>query len=196
MMSATSRRAVRERGFVLISSILLLIVMSILAVSMFRNFGIEERIAGNLREKQRALHSAESAQQYAEWWLMAGTNVNLVINCAAVVNANLNQGQVCSNSLPSSLPVGTDVTQVPWIVGGNLVGVDYTPPTMVTTQPTGFGTYTAPPRFYISVLGPSATGQGTVYQIDAVGYGGTLSAASVVESTYLVDPGGHSGGGL
>ena len=36
---------------------------------MFRSFGMQEKIAGNMREKQRALQAAVSAEQYAEWWL-------------------------------------------------------------------------------------------------------------------------------
>jgi len=38
-------------GVALISSLLLLLIITILALSMFRSFGTQERIAGNLREK-------------------------------------------------------------------------------------------------------------------------------------------------
>src|SRR5579864_7550374 len=58
-----------QAGMVLISSLLLLLVVTIMALSMFRSFGMQEKIAGNVREKQRALQAANSAQQYAEWWL-------------------------------------------------------------------------------------------------------------------------------
>ncbi|HTX24264.1 MAG TPA: PilX N-terminal domain-containing pilus assembly protein, partial [Steroidobacteraceae bacterium] len=58
-----------QAGMVLISAMLLLLIITILAVSMFRSFGVQEMVAGNVREKQRALHAAEAAQQYAEWWL-------------------------------------------------------------------------------------------------------------------------------
>ena len=44
----------RQRGMVLVTSLLLLVVVTLLAVSMFRSFGLDEKIAGNLREKQRA----------------------------------------------------------------------------------------------------------------------------------------------
>jgi type IV pilus assembly protein PilX len=185
-MRASTQIPLGERGFVLVSSLLLLVVVMILAVSMFRNFGIEERIAGNLREKHRALHAAESAQQFAEWWLTSGDNVNQVFNCNALLNANLNQGQVCSNSLPT---VVADVTAVPWQLNGADIGVDYTPPTMSIAAASAAGTYFQAPRYYISLLGVSATGQGNIYQIDAVGYGGTANTVAVVESTYLVDLG-------
>jgi type IV pilus assembly protein PilX len=184
-----------EAGIVLVTSLLLLLVVTILALSMFRSFGIEEKIAGNSREKHRALQAAESAQQYAEWWLTSADNVNLVGVCSGVLNANAAQGMVCSNKLPSVVANG-DVTTVPWLVGGAEAGVTYTPPALSVNTAGGAGTYYAAPRFYISLLGPSATGSGNVYQIDAWGYGGTPNSVAVVESTYLVDTGVKDLGGL
>ncbi len=186
MTDARHYRPFAERGIVLVSSLLLLVVITIIAVSMFRSFGIQERIAGNMREKHRALQAAESAQAYAEWWLTTGGNASNSIVCAAgTLNANLNQGQICQNTLPSI----TNVTTVPWLSGAVAIGTDYTPPNMVVNTTAATGTYYAAPRFYISQLGLAATGQGNVYQIDAVGYGGTSDAVAVVESTYLVGTG-------
>src|SRR5712675_1995916 len=74
MNAHPSLRASAQRGVALISSLLLLIIITILALSMFRSFGTQEKIAGNLREKDRALHAAASAQQYGEWWLIQGNN--------------------------------------------------------------------------------------------------------------------------
>src|ERR1700688_3832095 len=92
----------RQTGMVLVTSLLLLIVVTLLAVGMFRSFGLDERIAGNVREKQRALHAAETAEQYAEYWLANG-NSSAGGNCAAGPLSV----QVCSNAL-------TNVTQLPW----------------------------------------------------------------------------------
>lgn len=184
-----------ERGVVLVTALLLLLVMTILGVSMFRSLGIEEHIAGNLREKHRALHAAESAMQYAEWWLTTGSNVNLTTTCAApLLSANAYQGAVCTNILHQQV---ADVTAVPWIAPtGGEFGVTYTPPSMTVATAPGAQTYFAAPRFYISQLGPSATGHGTIYQIDAWGYGATPNAVAVVESTYLVNPGVQDLGAL
>ena len=52
-----------QRGVALISAMLLLIIITILGMSMFRSFPTQEKIAGNVREKERALHAANSAQQ-------------------------------------------------------------------------------------------------------------------------------------
>jgi len=68
-MSRHLNTRTRQRGLVLVSSLLLLLVVTMLALAMFRSMGLAEKISGNVREKQRALHAAVVAEQYAEWWL-------------------------------------------------------------------------------------------------------------------------------
>jgi len=184
-------------GMVLISSLLLLIVVTIIALSMFRSFGIQEKIAGNMREKQRALSAAVSAQQFAENWLMANATQAPVDCVAGVLNGNAGFGQICSNAtaLYKVVP-GNDITTVPWTIGGAPVGVSFLPTGMAlsntpsvsagVTNPTYYGT--VGPTFYISDMGPSVdpTIPGEIYMVDAYGYGGTAVTVAVVESTYAV----------
>jgi type IV pilus assembly protein PilX len=185
-----SRGPHAARGIALVTSLLLLLIITLLALSMFRSFGIQGRIAGNTREKQRALLAAEAAQQYAEYWLSAGLgSTTSDTDCSSTannwLNANLGQGQICSNALSS-------VTTVPWTVGGQQVGVQYNPGLALTIGAAGAqaGSYALVPAFYIADLGASATDAGSeVYQIDAVGYGGNANTVAVVESTYEVGSG-------
>lgn len=199
-MIARTPAPARQRGLVLISSLLLLLIITIIAVSMFRSFGIQERIAGNIREKQRATHAAEVAMQYAEWWLTFGSNsLQPAIGCTTLLSANLGEGQICSSTLQSA---GIEPASVPWTVSGAQVGVSYVPLQSDTalemnvqyTNPAP-NTYAQAPVFYISFLGTCADGQGSCYQIDSVGYGGTTSAVSVVESTYEISSGVTNLGG-
>jgi len=189
-----------QQGMALVSSVLLLLIITILALAMMRSFGTQEKIAGNVREKQRALHAAVSAQQYAQWWLTASNNLLTgAVTCGApLLNANATEGQICSNTL---LSLGINVTQVPWTAGGVNGG-----PVGVTWLPAGMaigvgGTsnnpdYYSKPTFYIADLGKAADGQGEAYQIDALGYGGSANAVAVVESTYEVAKGVSNLGGL
>src|SRR5258708_21922359 len=149
-----------QRGVVLVSSLLLLIVVTIIALSMFRSFGIQEKIAGNMREKQRALHAAESAQVFAEIWLSKnGTEPS--VNCAVTLNANIGQGQICANTLTS---LNVDVTSPPYMIANVPVGVTYLPSAnMQISATTAFSaahaanpTYFDTPTFYISDMGTSA----------------------------------------
>jgi len=182
-----------QRGMVLISSLLLLLVVTILALAIFRNYGMEEKIAGNEREKERALHAAESAQQYAEWWLSSGLGATTPIICDSLITVTTPaSGQVCANTLPTIVTNG-NVGNLPWQVGGANVGVTYAPPNMIMNTAGGVNTYYQTPLFYISYLGLNASSTTSnyqlLYQVDAVGYGGSSNAVAVVESTYYVTSG-------
>jgi type IV pilus assembly protein PilX len=197
---STGKTNNRERGIALISSLLLLMILTIIALSMFRSFTTQEHIAGNLREKERALHAAESAQQYAEWWLNQGSNAatGSIACTAGTLSANANQGQIC-NQTPqlAGMPL---LTSFPWTTQ-----VTYLPPGMSVTAgvngANGDPPYALTPAFYITDLGPAGDGQGEAYQVDAYGTGSTAinvasTTVAVVESTYEIQQGVINRGGL
>jgi type IV pilus assembly protein PilX len=197
-MSTRTRSLARQRGVALVSSIMLLVIITILALSLFRSFGTQEKIAGNLREKERALHAAESAQQYGEWWLLQGANTAAgAVPCApGTLNANLGQGQICNQSPQlAGWWVPPVAAPPPWPAQ-----VTYLPPGMsVTLGVNGASNdppYWATPGFYIADVGLAADGAGEAYQIDAYGYGGAAGTVAVVESTYEVQQGVVNRGGL
>jgi type IV pilus assembly protein PilX len=191
MRSQTHTARFWQRGMALITAMLLLIVVTIMALSMFRSYGVEERLAGNTRDKQRAINAAVSAQQFAESLLASGT---------APLSGNCNAGV---------LPVGTEVctnnpapnfTTLPWTTGviysqftSNVInGVQN-----VVSLPGASGTpdipgvqsasYFQAPIYYITDLGPNkGNPAGEVYQVDALGYGGTSNTVAVVESTFVI----------
>jgi type IV pilus assembly protein PilX len=181
-----------QRGVALVTSLLLLVIITILALSMFRSFGTQEKIAGNLREKERALHAANSALQYAEWWLLQNNNTSAgAIACTASVAATPTVGQIC-NQTPQL--AGWDPTQVPYNVQ-----VTYTPQNMLLVgQPLVAGNppYFATPAFWIADRGPAADASGEAYQIDAYGYGSAASTVATVESVYEIQQGVVNRGGL
>jgi type IV pilus assembly protein PilX len=188
-----------QRGVALVTSLLLLLIITIVALSMFRGLGTQERIAGNVREKERALHAAMTAQQYAEWWLTVPINLangaQVCDPAAALLNANANQTQICANSYTFS-NLGIDPASVPWQTApGAYYGISYTPAGMCiagsgcTTGSLNDPSYAAVPMFYIADMGVAADGQGEAYQIDAAGYGGSTNAVAVVESTFEVQQG-------
>ncbi|HEX4376346.1 MAG TPA: PilX N-terminal domain-containing pilus assembly protein [Steroidobacteraceae bacterium] len=173
---ATSRD--RQRGVVLISTMLLLMVMTIFALSMFRSYGLQDKIAGNVREKQRALHSAISAEQYAETWLsLLTTTTPVVLPCAGAVSVTkASDVQICSNQMSQA-----QVLSVPW---ANYFA--YNAPTITSYGAVGANQFAQAPQFYIYDLGASGFGWGELYQVDAWSYATTNATVAVVESTYLV----------
>lgn len=181
-------QAQAQRGFALVTSIILLMIITLLALGMFRGFATQEHIAGNLREKERAFHAAVSAEQYAEWWLLTNGNSAGSITCAAgtILSANASQGQIC-NQTPSQAGY-TVATPSTW--GGYTT---YIPTGMVLigggTPTTGDQPYAQAPAFYIADVGLSGDGAGEAYQIDAYSYGATTSTVAVVESVYELQQG-------
>jgi len=183
------------RGFVLIASLLLLLVMTLLALAMFHSFGIQELVAGSVREKQRALQSALAAEQYAEIWLTAPGNIlTNTVDCSTVTLQSYSATSVPYICLKPISSVVT-VTSVPWKIGVNEVGFTFFPGATTGTgdmfvSTTGgiFGvnqaSYYQVPRFYIGLL--SATASQAVYRIDAWNWGGTTNTAAVVEANYTV----------
>jgi type IV pilus assembly protein PilX len=167
----------KQRGLVLVTSLLMLVVVTLLAVALFRSFGTDEKIAGNTREKQRALNAAETAEQAAEAWLQAGSGAAAVTCPVAGPQLIYPLSQVCNTTMQAQ---SLDPTVLPWTMG-----VKYTAPTMVTGS-TGAGTYVNPPQYYITYLGSQTVSGFTTnfYQIDAVGFAANANAAAVVESTY------------
>jgi type IV pilus assembly protein PilX len=111
--------------------------------------------------------------------------------CNSTANANLGPTQVliCTNAIanPATLP---------WTSSGATVGTTYypsnalSPATSMSFVAASNGSlsnaYYQTPSFYIQYLGLSADGGGSVYKIDAVGYGGNSLSVAVVESTYEI----------
>ncbi len=197
-MSAPRPAFASQHGVALVTSMLLLVIITIIALSMFRSFALQEHVSGNLREKERALHAAESAQQYGEWWLTQGNNVAIgAVNCQpGTLNANNNaQAQICLQTLTALYGPGA-LTTVPWPIQ-----VTYLPFGMASVEAGAAGNngdppYALTPAFYITDLGPAGDGQGEAYQVDAYGSGSTAGATlattptiAVVESVYEVQQG-------
>jgi type IV pilus assembly protein PilX len=171
----------------LISALLLLVVMTVLGVAMFRSFGTLERIAGNNREKQRALSAATSTQTFGEWWLQSagGINATAGTSCSAGAVTAPATVQVCSSAIATA-NVSKPNMWPSWM--------NYTPPGM-SVNSTSVGVidnYVKQPGFYIAFLGGSYDNnqlggtQTNSYQLDAAGYAGSTSSVAVVESTYNV----------
>lgn len=185
MTRSNLRLRQRQQGMALVTGLLLLAVCTIIAVSMFRSYGMQEKIAGNIREKQRATNAANSTLQYAEWWLSSNT-LPTAVNCTGAASSIV---QICSNTL-------ADPTSVPWANGGVTFSGFTLNNANVVTNSAARGTYYKTPIFYIADLGPyTGTPAGEVFQIDAAAWGSTPDTVAVVESTYLVITGTGGGGG-
>jgi type IV pilus assembly protein PilX len=184
----------RQRGVILVTAMLLLIVVTIMALSMFRGYGAQERLAGNTRDKQRALAAAISAQQYAEFQLASGAAPLPGVCPAGILPSGM---QVCLPP-PAPAPLPNFAAWPVWPSGvtysvftsnaingvSNVISATGTRDTATQSA-----SYVQAPVFNVIDLGPNAPGAlpaGEVYQVDAVGFGGTSNTVAVVESTFVI----------
>jgi type IV pilus assembly protein PilX len=182
--STTHHRGVRkQQGIALVVSLLILLVTTMIALSLFRGSNLLEKIAGNTREKQRSLQSAQDALIYGEWWLSQGGSNIAVQPCTAATTTTL---QVCSTPLTTANYTGLPL-------------YSYALPGITVSATSGLAAggdinYVQNPVIYIAFLGTSPVGN-PLYQVSAIGYGGSggnNGSKSMVQSVYsitLTNPG-------
>ena len=180
-----SARAARpEQGFVLVTGLLFLVVVTLLGLALFRSSGLMERISANSRDKQRAFETAQAALQYGEWWLGTTTSTTKTV-CQTTTGKTVATIHVCSEALSASRDT---IAALAWQPSA----FTYTQPNVTTGTGGGLNTagtdikYQAPPGVYVEDLGLMADNKSELYQVTAYGYGGNADTSSVVRSTYKV----------
>ncbi len=184
----------QRRGFILLNSLVLLLILTILAVGLFKMVGEQHHVTAAMRDKQLAVTNALSAEQYAEWWVLQGSGAANTGVCTTT--ATTSTAMVCTNPLVA--PVTLPWTALDSSGTAQNVGVTYVPPANLLNISTSGGANVvyASPGFYVQYAGPSADGQGILYQINAYGYGGAADSVGVVQDTYEVTSGVVNRGGL
>jgi len=189
MNFAKTSSARTESGFVLITSLLSLIILTVLAVGMYHSFSVQENMAANTKEKGRAFQMAQSTLQYAEWQLT--NNLSLLAQSGSCI-ATLTTVTVCTNNV--SVVQNPSNTSVMIIANG----MKYTTmvPAITISATGGSGAYYDYPQFYIRYLGLSPSGLDQIYQVTALGYGGNANATAVVQSIFQLTTNVKNLGGL
>lgn len=77
---STRERAVRQRGVVLFTSLVLLVILTLVAVMLSRLQTVEERISQNDQDHQIAIQAAEATLRFAEVGLYNGTYAAFATN--------------------------------------------------------------------------------------------------------------------
>lgn len=182
-----------QRGLVLVTTLLLLLVVTLLAIAMFHSVGIENLIAGNVLDKQHALQAADAAQTYAEQWLYDNAVTTVPIDCGLDPGAT-SALVICSKPLSTQIS-GGEIATVPWAIGGDpSVGYQYNPGgDLAVTADTSGNTQPTPndvsglPHAYVAFLGTDGTDTNAKdYRVDAWSYGGSVATVAVVQSTYQI----------
>lgn len=172
---ALHRRRLRQRGMILIVSMILLLVMTILALTVGQTSRMQERMAGNFRDSDLSFQSAEAGLRSAEQFLWSQTAQP--ITCGAPPCDVYQQDTFDDTDLRSQ-------DEDWWNDYGREYGVDGTQEVPDVRQD---------PRYVIEELGFTpfslTVGKGipagrTFYRNSSRAYGGAESAQAVVESTF------------
>ncbi|MBW8760226.1 MAG: pilus assembly protein PilX [Burkholderiales bacterium] len=186
-MNATSTRRPAgarrpEQGFVLVTGLLFLVVVTLLGIALFRSSGLMERVAANTRDKQRAFETAQAALQYGEWWL-GQTATATKSACNSTTGKTTSAIHVCSETLSASRDT---IAALAWKDNA----FTYQQPNLTAAAGGGLNgndiNYQALPGVYIEDLGLMKDGKSELYQLTAYGYGGNADTSSVVRSTFKV----------
>ena len=196
-----------QRGFALIASLFFLVLMTLLALAMYNGLTLDEKMGGNLREKSRAIESAQAAIRAGEFALQqfAGKTIAKDVNPTSV--NNVGSFATIVTTCPKGNATGDYKASIVTICLNKIESVDTTYATGITYQPTvigvsasgGIGTYAAYPTYYIQYLGQDAadtTGRGLspFYLITARGTGGNGTAVAVLQSVFSLGPVVRDGG--
>jgi len=170
------RTGVRERGAVLILSLMILVLMTVFGISTMDTNILEEKMAGNMRDRNLAFQAAESALRVAEGWIAARADVSISAGGTGpiwdikVPDAAPNNGIPWWDEQPEAW---WDANGVANAGGDVLTGVAAQPAYIIEKLPEDEG----------PVLGPLE--EDNIYlQVTARGVGGSDTTVVILQSVY------------
>jgi type IV pilus assembly protein PilX len=181
----TSFPAHRQRGAILIVSMLMLLVMTLIGVTAVSTTTLEEKMAGNARQRQLAFQAADSALREAEAWL----NTNIM---------TVSQFETTFSGTPAELywvrqpRPGDALRSVPMdIYDGSAWGAGNSqqPATSVVTATQN------PPRYVIEYMGRigepplnynEPDNRKYAFRVTAIGWGTNNTTTYIAQSTFRI----------
>ncbi|MFC3650621.1 PilX N-terminal domain-containing pilus assembly protein [Dyella humi] len=187
MNITTKPRHRKDGGFVLIASLIMLIVLTFIAASLYHNFTVQQNMSANTKEKGRAFQMAQSTLQFAEYELLSnGLNAALA-TCISAPAAGV--FEICPTNT-SGNPVGP-TSGSPMTISNAMTYNATTADSNIQFSTTGgAGLYYAQPMYYIRYLGydPRSSCKAKIFEVTALAYGGTSGTTAVVRSDYELTP--------
>lgn len=174
------RSQLRQHGAALIIALVFLLLLTLLGVTAMGTTSLEEKMAGNLRDKDLAFQAAETGLIAGETWIDNQLKEPEPNNSLGIYEFDSNSAQWIWDT-------------VNWKGTSNLVVYPNTPTQTVSGGLSGVKTQ---PKYIIEVLAHvpeqggslrmnTTTGSGTtILRITARGTGGTNNAVAMVQSTY------------
>lgn len=180
--SCLNEAPIRQQGFVLVMALVFLTLLTIIGVTALSTTSLEEKMAGNMKDRNLAFQSAETALLAAERWYEAQTTKPVFPDIA--------NGLYVTDSTSAV----SNWDAINWTT--NVVTFPCTP-TTTTSCGSGVSKINTQPKFIIEDMGELPEEKGSIVsptdykgkgssiaRITARGTGGTDAAVSMVQSTY------------
>jgi type IV pilus assembly protein PilX len=182
MILAPPPQARRQQGFVLVMALVFLVLLTILGVSALNTTSLEEKMAGNTKDRNLAFQAAETALLAGERWIEAQLQKpNFPDNVHGLYNVDT-----------TSAVANWDA--ITWT--SNVVSYPCSP-SVTSSCGTGVGKISTQPKYIIEDLGEVPDSKTslvvntdyqskgiTMLRVTARGTGGTDAAVAMVQSTY------------
>jgi type IV pilus assembly protein PilX len=170
---ATTRFSTNQRGAVLVVSLLLLLVMTILALSATQTSLLQERMSGNMRDRELAFQSAEAGLRDAEKYMWSLTT-----------RPELSATYSAANPIRTRLTLPADMSNQPaswWSANSNEYGASGTQEISgVISDPH----YVLEEMEFVPYALDDPNNGRTFYRLTATAAGVSDSAVVVVQSTF------------
>ena len=176
-----------QNGGALIVSLVMLLVMTVIGVAAMQTTSLEEKMAGNARDRDLAFQAAETALRAGETWLRTAAQ--------AIPSGEVPCIGTTASGLDATGCYASDVSQIPaWKSIDNQNFWD--DPAWATSYPNTLAQIRTNPSYIVERLqfmddarsGGLEAGrpplQSYYYRITAHGTGGTTDAVAIVQSTY------------
>jgi len=172
---------VRQRGIALVTSLIFLAILTIVGVTAARMASLEERMAGNMRDRDIALRAAEMGLRDAERDIMNAVPgyarnisgcVGFVANCGASTGTDVDDGRCYNGSGGYTPPIwqtANIMTAAPSVPYGRF------------THATAIAGLSAQPRYLIECMPKS---DGTYYRIVVRAQGAKPGTAVMLEEMF------------
>jgi len=158
-----------ERGVVLIITLIILVVASLIALSAQRNVALEERMAGNMLDRNLAFQAAEAALRVGEAAVSSNTLYASAPGCSATATS-CTDGYYAAGAA-DDVPVWKHIN---WTAANSVAAPLSVPSGSVDLLQ-------ANPRYIVEQLDASTR----TFRVTARATGGTAASVVVVQSVYV-----------
>jgi len=167
-----------QQGAVLVISLILLLILTLLGVTSMSSSNLEEKMAGNLRDKEIAFQSAEAALREAERIIESTTLTAFDCSCT---------DGLCNCKDGDCVKYWTDATLDVWNTAGR-----YEEYSTTFAETTSKAKYIIEFMNFITPAGSAIAyvptiGDPQMYRITAIGTGRTDGARVMLQTTYQKD---------